>query len=76
MRTFFESLAQKRVESLKINHTGGVWGYVKTSNPARHNFLNGYYEDSGFLGIGKSNYGGNSYALQNLMMSLQSLKIL
>ena len=69
MRTFFESLTFKSVEWLTIKHTNADWGNRKCTYPSRHNFLNGYYQDEGFLGIGKSNFGGNSFALQNLMMS-------
>ena len=69
MKTFFESLASKKVEQLTINMTKANWGNANCNYPARHNFLNGYYQDEGFLGIGKSNFGGNSFALQNLMMS-------
>ena len=75
MRKMFDSLSQKRIESLTISHTGGSWiGLGNYSLPSENNYLNGYYQDRGFLGIGKSNFGGNSHALKNLMLNQQNLK--
>ena len=40
---------------------------------ARHNFFNGFHENSGFLGIGKGDFDGNSRIFANLLMSSTSL---
>ena len=67
MRNFISGLKLKNVVDLKILKTDAK--YRKATEPvaSQNNYLNSYFHESKFLGLGKKQFDGNSVALQNLM---------
>ena len=64
---YLESLKNKQVEKFEIDGTVASYHNKRSSAMARHNFFNGFHENSGFLGIGKGDFDGNSKIFANLI---------
>ena len=69
---FIQSLTQKRITELKILKTNAQYLNTIEQVASSNNYLNSYYQESGFLGVGRKNFAGNSIALQELMNHLNS----
>ena len=60
---YLQALNGKTVERFTIKSTKAKYQKISAHVCARNNFLNGFSKNSGFLGIGQSNFEGNSLKL-------------
>ena len=71
---YLQALNGKTVERFTIKSTKATYRNTSSKSCARNNFLNGFYKNSGFLGIGQSNFEGNSLKFSKYIYQARSLQ--
>ena len=64
---YLETLKNKSVENIRISGAKAMHYTAKSEAASKNNFFNGFYQNSGFLGLNKSDFDGNSIIFANVL---------